>query len=206
MKHLTTLLFLAFTSLTHAAPVPLSDGKTFEGWDGDTEKTWKIVDGAFVGGSLTEKVPRNEFLCTKKEYANFVLKLKVKLEGTEGFVNGGIQIRSQRIPNHNEVKGYQADLGLPNYWGAIYDESRRNQMIATVDEAFVKKNVKQGDWNDYVIRCEGKRIQIFINGAQSVEYTEGDESIPLKGIIGVQVHGDGKAVASYKDITIEELP
>ena len=31
---------------------PLFDGKSFEGWEGDTEKTFRIQDGAVVGGSL----------------------------------------------------------------------------------------------------------------------------------------------------------
>src|SRR6266849_3027263 len=79
----------------HAAePKPLFDGKTLTGWEGDTEKTWRLADGAIVGGSLTEKVPRNEFLATKKEYGDFVLTLKFKLlgEAKKTFVNSGVQI------------------------------------------------------------------------------------------------------------------
>jgi hypothetical protein len=53
---------------------------------------------------------------------------RFKLVGTEGFVNGGVQFRSQRVPNHFEVSGYQADLG-EGYWGALYDESRRNKVL-----------------------------------------------------------------------------
>ncbi len=29
--------------------------------------------------------------------------------------------------------------------------------------------VKIGGWNDYVIRTEGKRIQLWLNGVQSVD-------------------------------------
>src|SRR4029434_4516159 len=102
------LFLVALPALLHAAPVPLFDGKTFDGWEGDTAKTWRIVDGAFVGGSLAATVPRNEFLATKKSFTNFELRLKCKLVGTEGFVNGGIQIRSKRITNPpNEMSGYQ---------------------------------------------------------------------------------------------------
>lgn len=43
-----------------AKPVPLFDGKTLAGWEGDTEKTWKVEDGAITGGSLETVVPRNE--------------------------------------------------------------------------------------------------------------------------------------------------
>jgi hypothetical protein len=60
------VLFLPLGGITAAddKPVSLFDGKTFAGWEGDTEKTWRIEDGAIVGGSLDTTVPRNEFLWT----------------------------------------------------------------------------------------------------------------------------------------------
>jgi len=199
------LAALAFAVAAHAAPVSIFDGKTFDGWEGDTEKTWRIVDGAFVGGTLAEKVPHNEFLSTKKSYANFELRLKFKLVGTEGFVNGGVQFRSTRVPNHYEMVGYQADMG-DGYFGSLYDESRRKKMLAEADKELTAKIVKKEDWNDYRIRCEGRHIQIWINGQQTVDYTEADETMEQKGLIAVQLHGNGKTEASYKDIVIEELP
>ena len=50
------------------------------------------------------------------------MRLKFKAIGKG--VNGGIQIRSRRIPNHHEMIGYQADIA-DGYWGALYDELRR---------------------------------------------------------------------------------
>ncbi len=198
------LAIFALSALAHAAPVPLFDGKTFEGWEGDTAKTWRIVDGALVGGSLDEKVPHNEFLSTKRSFKDFELRLKFKLVGSEGMVNGGVQLRSDRIPNHFEMSGYQADLG-EGYYGSLYDESRRNKVLAAADKAIVAKTLKLNEWNEYRIRCEGPRIQLWINGVQTVDFTEADEKIALAGQIAVQIHGGGKAEASYKDIVIEEL-
>ena len=206
-----TLLFSAV--LAHAAPVQLFDGKTFDGWDGDTAKTWRIEDGALVGGSLAEKVPHNQFLATKKSYANFELTLKFKLTGTEGQINGGVQIRSQRgpaevsgahIPDY-EMIGYQADMG-EKYYGALYDESRRRKVLAAPEPDVIAKALKLNDWNEYRIRCEGRHIQLWVNGVQTVDYTEPDETIVQSGYIAVQIHGGGKAEARYKDIVIEELP
>jgi hypothetical protein len=206
MKPLAFLL--ALTAIAAAAPVPIFDGKTFEGWEGDTAKTWRIVDGAFVGGSLTETVKQNEFLATKKKYRNFELTLKFKLTGSEGFVNSGVQVRSVRIPNPpNEMSGYQADLGDPEWWGCLYDESRRNKVIAKSDMKKVGPVLKKGDWNEYRIRCEGPRVQLWINGVQTIDYKEEDEKIAaLDGHIAVQIHGGAKAEAYFKDIAIEELP
>ncbi len=186
--------------------VSLFDSKTFAGWSGDTTKTWRIEAGAFVGGSLQTTVPHNDFLTTAQEYKNFDLRLKVKLAGKEGFLNGGIQIRSQRVINPPyEMSGYQADMG-EGYWGSLYDESRRNKVLAQPPKEVLKRILKPNDWNDYAIRCEGNRIRLWLNGTLTIDYTEYDTSLPQKGLIGLQIHGGGKSQASYKAITIEELP
>ena len=201
------LIFLAADVISSfAAPVPLMDGKTFQGWTGDTNKVWRIEEGAFVAGSLDERFPRNEFLRTEQSYTNFVLRVKFKLEGTEGFVNGGVQIRSQpatRPPN--EMIGYQCDIG-EGWWGALYDETRRNKVLIKPNDEHVKRAIKRNDWNEYVIRAEGKRIHTAINGVTMIDYTEPDDSIPQFGLIGLQIHGGGKTRIAYKDITIEVLP
>jgi hypothetical protein len=188
-----------------AKPVSIFDGKTFQGWEGDTNKTFRIQDGAIVGGSLKEKIPRNEFLCTTRLYTNFVLKLKFKLLGGPT-ANAGVQFRTKRIPNHHEVSGYQADMGDPKWWGCIYDESRRNKILAESNMDEVNKVLKREDWNEYVIRCEGKRVVLAINGVQTVDYTEPDARIPNFGVIAVQIHSGPPSEAWYKDITVEELP
>ncbi len=188
-----------------STPVPLFDGKTLDGWQGD-RATWRVEDGAIVAGSLTATVPRNEFLATTREYGNFVLRLKVKLLGTEGFVNGGVQFRSQRLSDPAyEMIGYQADLGK-TYWGTLYDESRRKKTLARPKGDSAERLVKAGGWNEYEIRAEGPRIRLVLNGMQTVDYTEPDARIPQKGLIALQVHGGGRTLIAYKDITIEELP
>ena len=197
---------LALTASTAlAAGKPIFDGRTFAGWEGDTNKTWRIEQGALVAGSLQVKVPRNEFLATTRSYTNFVLRLKVKLTGTEGFVNSGVQIRSERVPNHHEMIGYQADIGA-GWWGALYDESRRNTILAKPEPAVIEKALKPDDWNDYEIRAEGRRVVLKLNGVTTIDYTEADTSVVQAGKLAVQIHGDGKTIVAFKDLTIEELP
>jgi hypothetical protein len=181
--------------------IPLFDGKSLNGWEGKLD-VFRIEQGAIVGGNLKDKLTQNEFLCTTKEYGNFELRLKVKLVGDTA--NGGIQIRSKGVPNNNEVSGYQADMAA-GYWGKIYDESRRNRCLTKLSIEQENKIVKHNDWNEYIIRCEGPRIQLWLNGQQTADYTESDSDIPLKGIIGLQIHGGPPSEAWYKDITIREL-
>ena len=199
------VLALTLASVSHAAPVPLFDGKTLEGWEGETAKTWRVRDGAIVGGSL-EGNPRNEFLATKKSYRNFVLRLEYKLVGTEGFINGGVQFRSQRTKNPpNEMRGYQADIGA-GYSGSLYDESRRNKVLVQANKALVEKLEKPGDWNTYEIRCEGPRIRLTLNGTQTVDFTEQEVGIEQDGLIALQIHDAAKSEISFRSIVIEELP
>jgi 3-keto-disaccharide hydrolase len=206
MRITSASLVLALSSLAPAAdkPVHLFNGKDFTGWEGDTVKTWRIEDGAIVGGSLEAVVPRNEFLCTTKTYGDFELKVVFKLTGDKAKANAGVQFRTKRIPKDHEVSGYQADVGQ-GYWGALYDESRRNKVLAKPDEKVIEKLVKHGDWNEYVIRCEGPRIRLWLNGTQTVDYTEPDDKIDRTGVIGLQVHGGAKAKVYYKSVTIQEL-
>jgi hypothetical protein len=214
---LLSLLFISMSPiLGHINPTNLAaskpskkqklfDGKTFKGWEGDT-LTWRIQDGMLVGGSLETRVPHNNFLSTKKIYHNFYLKLKIKLTGTEGFVNSGIQFRSVKATNPAyEMIGYQADWGK-DYWASLYDESRRNKTLMKPNEADVLSWIKQGDWNTYEIRAENERIRLYINGKQTVDYTETDASIPSSGLIALQIHGGAKAIVAFKDIYLQELP
>lgn len=212
------IFFLSVMLVSLASPVPSSinqskakqihlfDGKTFKGWQGDTVHTWRIKEGALVGGSLTKTVPHNEFISTTKSYSNYVLKLKFKLIGNDGLINGGVQFHSQRIKNPPyEMTGYQADIG-DGYWGSLYDESRRDKLLATADSAKIKGLLRPNEWNDYEIHSQGRRIRIFLNGEQTIDYTEEDPAIPQSGLIALQIHGGGKAEIYYKDIVLEELP
>lgn len=198
------LLAIPVSAADASRAVPLFDGRSFAGWEGETNQTWRLVDGAVVGGSLSAPVARNEFLCTTRAYTNFVLRLKFKILGPGA--NAGVQIRSRRIPNHHEMIGYQADLGDPEWWGCLYDESRRNKVLAKADKAQVDPVLKRGDWNEYRIRCEGRRIQLWINGVRTVDYTEADATLEQAGLIGLQIHGGPPSEAWYKDLTLEELP
>ena len=184
--------------------VQLFDGKTLDGWNGDT-KWFRVQGGAIVAGSATEKIPANQFLCTNKTYRDFELSVDAKLVGQGN--NAGVQFRTKRIPNDTEVIGYQADIGfMPNgtCWGALYDESRRRKFLAESPE-LAMKTVKRGQWNTLKIIARGDRIQIFLNGVQTVDYTEQDPQIEREGVIGLQVHSGPPLEVYYRNVRLKEL-
>ncbi|HBE67181.1 MAG TPA: hypothetical protein DDW52_03435, partial [Planctomycetaceae bacterium] len=109
------LVLLGLTTVTAGGAedsdklLPIFDGKTLNGWEGNQDY-FRVEDKAIVAGTLKGKIPHNEFLCTKKKYADFELVLEVKLVGKGN--NAGVQFRSKRIPDDTEVSGYQCDAGV----------------------------------------------------------------------------------------------
>ena len=184
--------------------VSIFNGKDLTGWEGLGD-WWYVEDGALTAQSTAEKPCKacNYLMYRGSKPGDFELRLKFKVLGKG--VNAGVQIRSRRIPNHHEMIGYQADLG-DGWWGCLYDESRRNKVLAGPPGDERSKIVRRDDWNDYTIRCQGRRIQLWINGKQTVDYTEPDKSIEQAGLIGLQIHGGPPSEAWYKEIRFKELP
>ncbi|GIW99535.1 MAG: hypothetical protein KatS3mg111_2868 [Pirellulaceae bacterium] len=184
---------------------PLFDGKTLQGWEGNA-KYFRVEDGCIVAGTLKEPIPHNEFLCTEREFADFELIVEVQLRG-EGN-NAGIQFRSQRIAGSTEVRGYQCDVGEAwgrPVWGALYDESRRNTMLAEGPAEKVRQWLREDDWNELRVVAVGNRIMLYLNGHLTVDYRERDPQIPRTGIIGLQIHSGPPTEAWYRNIRLREL-
>jgi hypothetical protein len=189
--------------------LPLFDGQTLAGWEGNAY--WFRVDAedgtaAIVAGRLDEKIPHNQFLCTTQNYDDFELRYEIKLVGDGK--NAGVQFRSKRVADSSEVSGYQADAGAAwdrPVWGALYDESRRRKMLAEGDKELVTELVKPDDWNEMRVVCKGNQIQIYLNGRQTVDYTETDDSIPGYGVIGLQIHSGPPSEAWYRNIRVRQF-
>jgi hypothetical protein len=177
---------------------PLFNGKDLAGWDGDL-KLWKVVDDTIVGDS--PGIKQNQFLKTKRHYEDFELRLDFRLK--DGVGNSGVQFRSKAVENSTEVSGYQADLG-EKYWGCLYDESRRNKILAQAD-AKLEGVLKKDGWNEYVIRAEGNHITLAINGVTTVDYREEQADIPRTGFIALQVHSGPPLRVEFRNIRIREL-
>ena len=185
---------------------PLFDGKTLKGWQAK-EGVWRVEEGAITAGSHSKKLPRNEWICTEKSYANFELTLKIKCSGDlqTGQVNSGIQIRSARMKN-GSVAGYQIDCGK-GWFGKIFDEHRRRLIYPTpLNPEKLAEGVDTFGWNEYRILADGPRIQVWINGIKATDYTETNPDIPLEGIIAPQIHKGGHVMVQFKDVTIKEFP
>ena len=206
---LTVLVVLSGGPLSAAAQpaaekeegfVPLFNGKDLTGWEGDA-KLWLVEDGLLIGRS--PGINHNDFLATTRTYRDFVLRFDVRLVNGQG--NSGVQFRSKRVPPpSHEVSGYQADIA-PGYWGKLYDESRRNRVLAGA-EAEIKKALRPKDWNQYEVQAIGNKITMRLNGVTTVDYTEPDAGMAAEGIIATQIHGGGPMEVQFRNIRLKALP
>lgn len=192
------------------------DGKTFDGWEPNDEEAmahFRTEDGVIVGGSLEAALADNHFIRTVRDYQDFELRLKYKVTPTDDSYNGGIQLRSHRstLPGQGcEMVGYQADI-LVRRIGGLYDEKRRSDFLGM--ELGLPENYRPDEWNEFIIRCEGPRVRLWLNGVQTTDHIEPYTDRPLEGFgtvgqtgrIALQIHKGTPCEIRYKDILLEEL-
>jgi len=217
-----TVLLISVSGLGAAEWVDLFDGESIDGWIVRSgTNTYRVEDGTIVG-TVVEGSP-NTFLCTQKEYGDFILEFEVKVD-TE--LNSGVQFRSlvagdntvtTRIREGKEIEtklpkdrvyGYQVEIAASPHAGNVYDEARRAAFLDDFeDNPAAQKAFKDKEWNHYRVECRGDRIRTWVNGIAAADFTD---SVTAKGIIGLQVHGLSRNFAPYevrwRNIRIQELP
>ncbi len=198
---------------------PLFNGKDLDGWVQRGGKAkYRVEEGQIVGSSVPDTP--NSFLCTAKDYGDFVLLLEFKVDPT---LNSGVQIRSQCFDEPRElelggkkikvaagrVHGYQVEIDpSPRaYSGGIYDEGRRGWLADLKSNEAARKAFKAGDWNRFRVECRGDSIKTWINDVAAADLK--DAATP-KGFIALQVHGVGKKAepleVRWRNLRIKELP
>jgi hypothetical protein len=235
MKSFSRILVIALlvtSALTTEAAekwTKLFDGKSLDGWvkrGGDA--TYRVEDGAVVGTSVLNTP--NTFLCTAKEYGDFILELEFKVDPK---LNSGVQIRSLCFDKETEPKdasgqplknekgkqikipagrvhGYQVEIDpSPRSWsGGIYDEARRGWLQDLKDNEKARNAFKPGKWNKYRIEARGDSLKTFINGVPAADVRD---NLTPKGFIALQVHGIGNdkdkegTEVRWRKIRIQEL-
>ena len=164
----------------------LFNGKDFTGWvklNGDAE--YIIENGEIVGISKADTP--NTFLCTEKEYGDFILEFELKVDTA---LNSGVQIRSHSRPEHmnGRVHGYQIEVDPSSRgWSAgIYDEARTGWLypVTPFNPAAVPA-FKNFEWNHYRVEAIGNSIKTWLNGIPVADLlVDFDDT----GFIGLQVH------------------
>jgi len=186
--------------------VALFNGKDLSGWQGIGGGTnnWKVKDG--ILSCTGEK--GSQWIATKKEFANFDLRLEYKIP-TDG--NSGVFIRAPKEGNP-WVTGLEIQV-LDDY-GPKWKDLKPNQFTAAiyaVQPPSKRVTKKAGEWQTLRIRCTGSKCRVLVNGKQVIKadltkLAQKVKSVPgLKrtgGFIGLQNHS---SPVYYRNIRIKEL-
>jgi len=208
----------------------LFNGKDLMGWvQRGGKANYAVEDGVIVGSSVLGT--DNSFLCTQKEYTDFILELDFKVDPR---LNSGVQIRSECFEKAKTVQvdgkeikvsagrvhGYQVEIDMEptnkRWWTAgIYDESRRGWLypgsLGGDKQTFTDEGAKlskQGEWNHLKVEAQGSSIRTWLNGEPRASI---HDILTLKGFIGLQVHGVGKdkekenLKVQFRNIRLKEL-
>ncbi len=196
--------FTEAPSLDAAGWTKLFNGEDLSGWSQKNgTATYSVEDGAVVGRTAVGSP--NSFMCSDRDYGDFELTFEVKVDVG---LNSGVQIRSKSLPDYNNgrVHGPQVEIETgPAEAGYVYGEATgRGWLSPQQTPTDVMKN---DDWNRYVIRAVGPRIQTWINGQMIEDISDPDSY--QEGFIGLQVHGIGRDKGPYevrwRDIQIREI-
>jgi hypothetical protein len=219
------LLFVATVKLAAAEPQEIFNGTDLKGWEGD-KSVWSVDDGAIVGRTTADApLKNNTFLIWRGgEVGDFRLQLEYRIEGERA--NSGVQYRSRVIePDKWVVGGYQADIDVVNrYTGILYDERGTRAIMAergeratidkdgkkTVDRfgeaAELQKNIRDKDWNKYVIEARGPHLRHTINGELMSETTDNEDGKRAEtGVLALQVHVGPPMIVKFRNLRLEVL-
>jgi len=174
----------------------------------------------------------NWFYLTKKQYADFILEVEVKMPDVKEYANSGIMFRAQikQTDKGFTAVGYQAEVdpSKRKWSGGLYDQGRKRQWLHPVHptrsfpDADFKQNLspkwgqeksnayKHLEWNHYRIECRGEEIKIYLNGVLTTHVMDAKAD---KGFIGIQHHGSKQYkktgsqtnTARFRKIKIMEL-
>lgn len=190
-------------------PAKLFDGKSFEGWEGNTgeggtPKYFTIKDGVIVARNEKENSPKvSNYLLTKKPYRNFRLLLEGKL--AESQMHSGVAIWGKKFEKDGEKNSYQGHLVMfPAGWG-FYDLFRRNSIYQ--DDGRAKK-ADNGGWNKMEILATGHRIRLAVNGQLVADWEDPKPELCEEGPIGLQLHSNPGVAqeVQFRGLILSENP
>ncbi len=182
--------------------IKLFDGKTLDGWEGNTD-LWSVKDKIIVAKS-TAPVKVSTYLLTKKKYTDFRLTAKVKLVQSE--MHSGICFWGRLAPERGDKYTYAGHLVMfPSGWG-MWDLYGREGALG-VDGGPARKVGKQHDWNDLEILAQGNRIRVAANGVAVVDWRDPEPNRIKEGPIGLQLHSNSMPEeVHFTDLTLTTFP
>jgi hypothetical protein len=213
--------------------VPIFDGKTLKGWDGDPYY-WRVENGDIVGETTEITLPkRNSFIIWRGgRPKDFELKMEYRVS-RKG--NSGLQYRSAELPGVKWVlRGYQFDID-GREWSQMfgpdakrataqnYEEGGRGTLCPLGQLSYIAPGKTQrivaslgsndeidqaisDDWNRAHLIARGNLLIHILNGrVMSILIDADSKKRQLKGVLGMQVHVGPPMKVEFRNIRIKML-
>ncbi|HET6567621.1 MAG TPA: DUF1080 domain-containing protein [Rhodothermales bacterium] len=211
MKRSILMFAIALSSLGLAAAVPggwvdLFDGKTMDGWHlkavhGGRGGIWTVENGALVANQAADHT--GGLIGTDETYSDFEITLEFQADYP---VDTGLFLRTRE-----DGMGYQVTLDYRDdgFVGSLYAPAEGGFLVQYPDW---RKLIKETGWNTLRARIEGQpaHVQAWLNGVQTLDFTDSLDRYPREGYVGLQVHGGEGAWgadsrARFRNIKLRKL-
>ena len=175
--------------------ISLFDGRTLFGWRAnESAATFHVENGVIVVHGPTAHLFYDGPV-SSHDFKDFELKVDVM---TKPGANSGIYIRTAFQPTDWPSKGYEVQIN-----NSQSDWRRTGSLYAVQD---VREAGRDNEWFTVHAIVRGRRVQVMVDGRQTVDYTEpaGSATRLTGGTIALQGHDPGSEV-HYKNIMIRPL-
>jgi len=176
----------------------LFNGKDISGWQEIGNESWTVVDGAIYGKGITKEYG---YLATKKKYTDFHLSLRYKCEASG---NSGVYFHTEFEPGTATVtqgRQIEIDRTTGHHTGGVFGDGKGWIVWPAAEFETV---LRPDDWNEMLIKVEGNRYTVTLNGIQMIDYTY-PSPVGTEGLIALQLHSGGQGRMRFKDIWIRDL-
>ncbi|MBN1441780.1 MAG: DUF1080 domain-containing protein [Planctomycetes bacterium] len=174
---------------------PIFNGRDLSGWKAEGDARFAVEDGILVGRQGPGGSAGDIF--TEEEFGDFEMEATWAMDWPG---NSGVWFRYQ-----SGAKAYQADIleySSPRCWaGSLYCGGK--MFIAMNEDPEI---VRREGWNTFVIRAQGERIQVHLNGRKVADVKDDSSA---RGRFGLQVHAGAdfaKMAIRLADLRIRPLP
>lgn len=164
----------ATAQVSHGETIELFAGSDLAAFNQVGNGNWKVESGEIVATT------GNGFLVTKESFSDFHLKLEFFSDiGT----NSGVFVRCALISQIDDQKCYEA-----NIFDTRPDQTYRTGAIAGYASPKAILNTEDGRWHTYEVRALGDRLQVFLDGKETVFLRDTTHSA---GTIALQIAKGG---------------
>lgn len=178
--------------------VPIFNGRNLQGWNFD-RRFWRVENGILLGKKRPQSGP-DTFAATEKEFDDFILKLRFKLNSGDS----GIQFGGQLLPGSQTMTGSHLNIsyeGNMEEIGQLYVNKELFSVPTVPKRRELANAINATGWNDCTISAKGSRVWVTINEIVVIDLEYNDRK---RGSIGFQLHGSGADIA-FKDILIKKI-